>query len=143
RAHHRVEPGEVSGAGAGVSGAGDREGPTDSGRAVVLRKESSMKLTADKSYALYRECAGDLAFSPPFNATWPAHSRYNAYDLPLLFVGYSRLPRELLRGWFGYCYRGFECRAAAGFGFGSPVGCGGGGRQDGGECVPPRVGKAP
>jgi hypothetical protein len=46
RAHHRVEPGEVSGAGAGVSGAGDREGPTDSGRAVVLRKESSMKLTA-------------------------------------------------------------------------------------------------
>ena len=29
---------------------------------------------------MYRECAGDQASSPHFNATWPAHSRYNAYD---------------------------------------------------------------
>ncbi len=36
---------------------------------------------AEKSYALYRECAGRIASGVGDEGRMPAHSRYNAYDL--------------------------------------------------------------
>ena len=43
----------------------------------------------------YRECAGNQTVSATSDATWPAHSRYNAYDLPPMIVTLSLLAPEI------------------------------------------------